>query len=362
MSKTNDVDIPTGMHTRQTTRRMQQSETQTVNTEATMPRWRHPNSPTEARNLLVTRIEQYLEAINSAELTEQWRSMADNKKPSIPNALDFAVDTLKLKSIRKIQENQSLSFVKRAKFLETFSISMEIPEHHSSTEIVVEKSNEIIDPNPDSQFGSEQVSSEENLLGFCIDTYDNIPPVYTSEERISQGISTWKTTVQHPKDIRLQGFGEAPTKLMSREIAATNALDALQQAVITNDDSITGSTPQDNQHTKVSLASISHIVEIETEAEDIPETEMNTSFDSEPSGTTPQLIAVIHKHAIEIVTEKFEALLRNALDSMADLFDARINNVLDEAVERKLQSFAVEQVQKKSIRKQLELTKTKLIS
>lgn len=51
MPKTTDVETPSGIHTRQTTRRMQETAKSTQGTEAAMPKWRFPVSTTEARNL-----------------------------------------------------------------------------------------------------------------------------------------------------------------------------------------------------------------------------------------------------------------------------------------------------------------------
>ena len=205
-----------------------------------------------------------------------------------------------------------------------------------------QQSTEITNPNPDPQFDSGPVSSEKNLLAFCLESYQNTPPIYKSVEHIHEGISIWKSTVKHSNDTRLFGFGEASTKLQSRELAAINVIEALINGVITNDDE---TSPQETQNTNPGIASISNIVEIETDVDDNQEPGMEQSFDSMPSGATPQLIAAIHKYTMEKVTEQFEQLLRNALDSMADLFDARIQNVLDETVENKLSSFAAEKVQ-----------------
>lgn len=341
MKKTTDVEQPSRIHTRQTTRRMRESE----NPEAAGPQWRYPNSPTEARTLLVDRIERYLAAANSESLRDQWHSMTHQKKPSIPKILDFAVDTLQLQSVQRLEKYQNLPFAKRAKFFEPFSISMENVDISTSTEVVHE--------NPASQIDEDPISVEEELLSFCIDSYDNVPPIYESEEIISQGVSKWITKVHHNSDPRLTGTGDAPNKLLSRELAAKSAIENLTRAVVNTDSESPAPLPQDIQHTDPSNSAL-------VEVDEANDTYAETSFDSIPSGATPNLITAIHKHAMEKATEQFGALLRDAIDSMADLFDARIKIVLDETVENKLNSFTTTQVQQQVDQKTTRVIKNEI--
>ena len=316
---------------------MSETEKPSANVEAARPTWRFPHTPTEARTLATQRIEQYLELYKCPEHIATWKSMNDGvRKPHFTKVLAFAVHTLELKSIDLIDNTPKTAFTSRAKFLEPFSISMEHRESEdrasenttTSMEIVSEKG----DLEPISQ--NEPTSSEELRLFKCLELYNNVPPTYTSKETTHNGISTWTTTISHPINKQIHSIGKANTKLASRALAAQEAFDKISQQQII--------APATNppQRTNPTTTNI-----VEEEIEELVESELDASFESTPSGATPNLIAAIHKHAEEILNEKFESLLPESINSMANLFDTRIKNVLDETVDDKLQSFSNQRVQ-----------------
>ena len=84
------------------------------------PAWIYPRTPDHAKDLLTKRIEAVLPHLQISKFNREWQAMNRNNKPSFAPLLCFAVDTLKLRSVRKVPEQQTESTIKRAQFLELF--------------------------------------------------------------------------------------------------------------------------------------------------------------------------------------------------------------------------------------------------
>ena len=91
--------------------------------------WVFPKTVTEGRDFLTKRIDSYLKGEIRGKpddkISAEWKEIVQKGKNDFPNMLNFAVDRLKLQSIRRQENYKRLSNVMKAKFLEPFHPKME---------------------------------------------------------------------------------------------------------------------------------------------------------------------------------------------------------------------------------------------
>ena len=121
MSKNNDLRGNVGsLFTRAKSKALKNPET---------AQWVYPRTSREGRNFLTKRIDSYvnkeIKVTPDPKLIQEWKNVVKRGTLTFPIMLDFAIDKLKLKSVKRQVNYKSLSNVNKAKFLEPFNIQME---------------------------------------------------------------------------------------------------------------------------------------------------------------------------------------------------------------------------------------------
>ena len=295
--------------------------------------WVFPKTVTEGRDFLTKRIDSYLKGEIRGKLddkiSKEWKEIVQKGKNDFPNMLNFAVDRLKLQSIRRQENYKRLSNVMKAKFLEPFHPKME-----EETWEIISEANPASKPKP----------SYDKLLKFCINQYKT-PMTYSHEQIIKNGKQIWKTTVTHPdSNNRVFGIGEAEDQYDSHDLASSMAVRNLE----TSKRDIISKTPptsqgnivveeDDDEKNKNGDEEEEKVEDLRLESEFPKENEESDDDSEKEYDNIPQPTTVsIRKEAYEVLEENFKQLLTTAIDSMGDLFDNRIRNVIGEMIDKKL--------------------------
>ena len=269
-------------------------------------KWINPKTLKEAKAFVNKRLEAFFTVSNGfpydRALLEEWKSILRHNNPSYPSLLNFAVEKVKLKTIKRSPHHSALSNVNRAQYLEPWTVEM---DQESSWE-----------PDTESEITSSAKSTESNnssyekLLTFCIKEYDT-PMDYKTWATTRNGKTVWQSTVKHDQSNQLvYGYGESENKPESVLLATTNALQKLDFFL--------------NNKEKEFLK--------ETESEKVE----NIALDSENVPYEKVTYEFIHSQVETVMQKTFQEMFQKTMDSMTETFDKRITHIMQNVMEEKI--------------------------
>lgn len=291
------------------------------------PAWIYPRTPDHAKDLLTKRIEAVLPHLQTLKFNREWQAMNRNNKPSFAPLLCFAVDTLKLRSVRKVPEQQTESTIKRAQFLELFSIKIENKEWDaqdvSSKVSTSSKSTSKFSKTSSQSSGStKKASSHAKLHEICMDTFKS-PMAYESVEITNNNKAIWATKVTHPSSDQVYGYAESKNRVFSRELAAQHAMwdlvESFQEEIVPDEksESILEQKEVESHHTEDELPASINVSD-----------DLDSEFDKQLLDIT-----FVQEHALSAMEQRFEHMLTKQLNTMTEFFDKRIKMTMDETIE-----------------------------
>ena len=312
------------------------------------PKWMYASNQTQGKEYLRKRIEAYLPSIPDESLANEARTLLRNNTSSFPAMLSFVQEKLNIKSVRKDPNSQNKTYVQRVEFLEPFSVEM---ENEINDEIIDENLSFTNSPSaPNTGTDSKSITPHETLHNFCMQSF-NSPMVYESFDEIQNGTRIWMSTVKHKDDTRVYGYGEGPTKAISRVQAAEAAVSSLIHSIKDDTADSTASKPPASKPP----APKSNETSVTIEADE-SEVDTTTTQSTPPPITTSAVIKLgdddsmedlktyIQDVSKEVLETHFETMFRKTLDSLTELFDKRIKNALDEMMEHTINPKIISEV------------------
>ena len=283
------------------------------------PTWNYPRTPEHAKELLTKRIKAVLPHLQNTNIAEEWKQMNRDNRLNFPSLLSFAVDTMNLRSVRKVPGQQNSSFIKRAQFQIPFSIKLENKDWEA-----IEESSKVSVSSKMSSLSSgstKKASSHTKLKELCMESFES-PMVYASVEKVKNNTKVWATKVTHPSSDRVYGYAESKNKTFSREMAATHALRDLVKSL------------EDSTHVPAQQQEeLSEHSEESQNTEDEPPASIELSEDLDSFDRQLLNITFIQEQALSAVEQRFENMLIKQLNKMTDFFDSRIKMAMDETVQ-----------------------------
>ena len=315
---TDKTPVDSGMSTRlRSSKTTTDQQSNSVADESETPEWQFPETKSHGRQLVTNRVEAYFKNFNSLpnhdQLKAEWTRLKEKTStPYHPSLLEFIINKLESKSVQYMPNYTTCVQLKKAKFLEPFSIDMETNwfVKPASTSVPV------------------TTTYHEQLLQICHNTFKNIPMTYSSTDTTIDGKQVWTTEVSHAQSYgRIQGSGTASTKSASQEQAAKHALEYLAQNPVGG--YTTTNTPK--THTKTNAT----VVEPEKDelVDVIITTNDNTDDDDSAEHFSQQQLALIQKETKTTMQICFQDFFDKAIDNMASIFDKRIHTIIEETFE-----------------------------